>query len=67
MGIGGPMRNIAQFTRANITGITINQYQVKRANTLNIKAGLSSLCHPKQMDFMKMTFEGKNHNCNLHV
>lgn len=27
-GIGGPYRNIANFSGANITGITINEYQV---------------------------------------
>ena len=27
-GIGGPYRNIARFTGADITGITINEYQV---------------------------------------
>ncbi len=39
-GVGGPMRNIAKFTRANITGITLNEYQVIRGNELNQKAGL---------------------------
>jgi sterol 24-C-methyltransferase len=27
-GVGGPMRNIARFTRANVTGVTLNEYQV---------------------------------------
>jgi sterol 24-C-methyltransferase len=57
MGIGGPMRNIAQFTRANISGITINEYQVRRANALNKKAGLHKLCHPKEMNFLDMKFD----------
>lgn len=35
-GIGGPYRNIAQFTGADITGITINEYQV-RASRICIK------------------------------
>jgi cyclopropane fatty-acyl-phospholipid synthase-like methyltransferase len=29
-GIGGPMRNIAKFTHARVTGITLNEYQVTR-------------------------------------
>lgn len=28
-GIGGPMRNIAKFTKAKVTGVTINEYQVR--------------------------------------
>lgn len=27
-GVGGPAREIAKFTGAHITGITINEYQV---------------------------------------
>jgi hypothetical protein len=30
-GVGGPYRNIAQFTGCDVTGITINEYQVSRA------------------------------------
>lgn len=29
-GVGGPMRNIARFTGSNVTGITINHYQVRQ-------------------------------------
>jgi len=44
-GIGGPMRNIARFTHANIIGVTLNQQQVDRGNELNRAAGL----HPEQV------------------
>lgn len=33
-GIGGPMRNICRFTGADVTGLTLNQYQVDRGNEL---------------------------------
>lgn len=56
-GIGGPMRNIARFTGAHITGLNLNAYQVKRATELNAKAGLSHLLTVVQGDFMKMPFE----------
>ncbi|CAN0383097.1 unnamed protein product, partial [Hapterophycus canaliculatus] len=69
-GIGGPYRNIAKFTGADITGITINEYQVKRGNEVNAKMGYahsdgfsslsSPLLHPtslQQGDFMKLPFE----------
>lgn len=39
-GVGGPMRNITRFTRSNVTGITLNEYQVERGNKLNAQAGL---------------------------
>jgi sterol 24-C-methyltransferase len=53
-GIGGPMRNIARFTRANITGVTLNEYQVIRGNELNAAAGLSDTAKSVQCDFMKL-------------
>eukprot|EP00586_Coscinodiscus_wailesii_P017138 CAMPEP_0172519244 /NCGR_PEP_ID=MMETSP1066-20121228/291303_1 /TAXON_ID=671091 /ORGANISM="Coscinodiscus wailesii, Strain CCMP2513" /LENGTH=425 /DNA_ID=CAMNT_0013301797 /DNA_START=111 /DNA_END=1389 /DNA_ORIENTATION=+ len=33
-GIGGPMRNISRFLNADVTGITLNQYQVERGNDI---------------------------------
>eukprot|EP00612_Vaucheria_litorea_P001309 CAMPEP_0171456974 /NCGR_PEP_ID=MMETSP0945-20130129/3244_1 /TAXON_ID=109269 /ORGANISM="Vaucheria litorea, Strain CCMP2940" /LENGTH=299 /DNA_ID=CAMNT_0011982501 /DNA_START=414 /DNA_END=1313 /DNA_ORIENTATION=- len=56
-GIGGPYRNIARFTGANITGITINQYQVQRANELNAKIGMSDQVHSDEGDFMNLPYE----------
>lgn len=56
-GIGGPMRNIARFTRANITGVTLNEYQVKRGNELNEEAGLKGKATSVQGNFMQLPFE----------
>jgi len=53
-GIGGPMRNIAQFTGANIVGVTINEYQVNRGNEINQADGFGKQCMLKQGDFCKL-------------
>eukprot|EP00735_Rhodelphis_limneticus_P009909 TRINITY_DN2890_c3_g1::TRINITY_DN2890_c3_g1_i1::g.5819::m.5819 TRINITY_DN2890_c3_g1::TRINITY_DN2890_c3_g1_i1::g.5819 ORF type:complete len:371 (-),score=42.58,sp/Q54I98/SMT1_DICDI/41.80/3e-86,Sterol_MT_C/PF08498.5/1.3e-20,Methyltransf_31/PF13847.1/1.1e-15,Methyltransf_23/PF13489.1/1.9e-15,CMAS/PF02353.15/3.7e-13,Methyltransf_11/PF08241.7/4.2e+03,Methyltransf_11/PF08241.7/2.2e-10,Methyltransf_18/PF12847.2/7.9e+03,Methyltransf_18/PF12847.2/3.4e-10,Methyltransf_12/PF08242.7/5.9e+03,Methyltransf_12/ len=50
-GVGGPLRNIAHFTGAHITGITINQSQVEKANVMIDKEGLSETCSVIQGDF----------------
>jgi len=34
MGVGGPLRSIAKFSGAHITGVTINDYQVRRAKLI---------------------------------
>merc|ERR1719262_597737 len=34
MGVGGPLRSIAKFSGAHITGVTINDYQVRRAKKI---------------------------------
>ena len=60
-GIGGPMRNIAKFTRANITGVTLNEYQVNRGNELNAAAGLTGKALSVQADFMKLEPFPDNH------
>jgi sterol 24-C-methyltransferase len=58
MGVGGPLRNIARFTNADITGVTINHHQVNRAKKLTAPLGpsMTSKCHYKQGDFTKMDF-----------
>ena len=61
-GIGGPMRNIARFTRANVTGVTLNEYQVLRGNELNKKAQLldAGLAKSVQANFMQLPFENNS-------
>jgi sterol 24-C-methyltransferase len=56
-GIGGPLRNIGQFTDARITGVTLNQYQVDRGNQLCRQAALDHKCKLVQADFHKLPFE----------
>jgi len=34
MGVGGPLRQIAKFSGASITGVSINNYQVRRAQMI---------------------------------
>mmetsp|Transcript_27977 Transcript_27977/g.40919 ORF Transcript_27977/g.40919 Transcript_27977/m.40919 type:complete len:402 (-) Transcript_27977:540-1745(-) len=53
-GVGGPMRNIQQFTGADITGVTINDYQVRVANQYCAQRGISDKCRVMQGDFQKL-------------
>jgi len=50
-GIGGPMRSIARFSGASVTGLNNNGYQIKRGTLQTNTAGLSNLC-----DFLKVCF-----------
>jgi len=58
-GIGGPLRNICKFTGADVTGLTLNQYQVDRGNELcNSDPQLGTKkCRLVQGDFMQMPFK----------
>lgn len=50
-GVGGPAREIAKFTGANIVGLNNNDYQIERATQYAAKEGLS-----KQLSFTKGDF-----------
>lgn len=50
-GVGGPAREIARFSGANVVGVNNNQFQVNRAKKYTAKAGLSD-----QVDFVKGDF-----------
>jgi len=55
-GVGGPMRTIAKATGCHVTGITINEYQVKRAREHNKRAGLEPQCSVVQGNFLELPF-----------
>jgi len=58
-GIGGPMRNIAKFLNCQVTGITLNPYQVARGNQLteSDKVLRPNQCKSVQGDFMQLPFD----------
>lgn len=55
-GIGGPLREIAKFSSAEITGLNNNAYQISRGKELISLAGLSEQCNFVEGDFMNMPF-----------
>lgn len=56
-GVGGPMRNIAKFSGSDVTGITINEYQVRVGNKYCEQQGLKDRCRLVQGDFQNLPFE----------
>ncbi|QRW05489.1 DNA repair and recombination protein RAD22 [Ceratobasidium sp. AG-Ba] len=54
-GVGGPAREIARFTDANITGLNNNDFQIGRARKYTEKAGLSGQVQFVKGDFMKLS------------
>lgn len=53
-GIGGPLREIAAFSGASITGLNNNAYQISRGIKLNEDFGLHEQCGFVKADFMKI-------------
>lgn len=56
-GVGGPAREIARFTGANITGLNNNDYQIEKANYYAKKFKLDNQLNFVKGDFMNMDFE----------
>ena len=58
------MRNICKFTGCDITGLTLNQYQVNRGNEI-VKEQMPEIatkCRSVQGDFMKMPFDDEQYD-----
>jgi sterol 24-C-methyltransferase len=53
-GVGGPMRSIARFSGAHITGVNVNAYQLGKAKKYNAEQRLDGLCDVLEADFMKI-------------
>jgi sterol 24-C-methyltransferase len=53
-GVGGPMRTIARFSGASVTGVNNNDYQIKRGTKQNEEAHLAEHCSFLKADFMKL-------------
>lgn len=53
-GVGGPMREIARYTKAKIYGVNNNAYQVNKARNYNREARLDQYCELLEADFMNI-------------
>lgn len=55
-GIGGPLRGVVRATGANITGLTINEHQIKRAReiTRSLTPWMQARCHFQKQDYLKI-------------
>ncbi len=53
-GVGGPMREIARFSGANVVGVNNNAYQLKKAGEYNRAARLDAQCVLLEADFMNI-------------
>eukprot|EP01083_Nonionella_stella_P019714 54734_1 len=56
-GVMGPARSIARFSGASITGLNINEYQVRRSEYLNSQSSVSDKLKVVQGDFMSIPFD----------
>ena len=59
-GVGGPAREIAKFTGANIVGLNNNDYQIERATRYAAKEGLSNQLSFTKGDFMVCSLQIRN-------
>ncbi|CZT12441.1 probable DELTA(24)-STEROL C-METHYLTRANSFERASE (ERG6) [Rhynchosporium agropyri] len=55
-GVGGPAREIARFADCHVTGLNINDYQIKRATRAAALCGMSNQLKFVKGDFMHLPF-----------
>uniref|UniRef100_A0A2P2I359 Methyltransferase n=1 Tax=Hirondellea gigas TaxID=1518452 RepID=A0A2P2I359_9CRUS len=55
-GIMGPARNISRFSGANVCGLNLNAYQVRRSNRLNARTNINSRLSCVEGNFAKTEF-----------
>lgn len=62
-GIGGPLRGIVRMTGANVTGLTINEFQVNRAYeiTSTLTPWMQERCHFTVQDYLDVKGMPENH------
>jgi len=55
-GIGGPLRGVVRATGANITGLTINEHQIARAQeiTRGLTPWMQARCHFQKQDYLNI-------------
>lgn len=55
-GIGGPMRGVVRATGANVTGLTINRYQIARGREIvsTLPQYMQDRCHFEHQDYLNI-------------
>jgi len=53
-GVGGPARAVANKSKAFVKGVTLNEYQIKRARAHTVNQGLTDLVSFEKGDFTKL-------------
>jgi len=66
-GVGGPLRNIARFTKAHITGLNNNEYQITRAKRIAADCRLGSLASYIKGDFMNIPVENETYDASYAI
>jgi len=66
-GVGGPARNIASFSEAQIVGLNNNAYQLSRARTHIADAKMGDQVSFIQNDFMKMSIENEAYDAAYSI
>jgi len=56
-GVGGPLREIARFSGAHVTGLNINEYQLERSRLHIKRDGMEKSCDLMKGDFMHVPVE----------
>lgn len=66
-GVGGPMREIARFSGAHVTGLNINEYQLERCRKHIERDGIDKLCDLLKGDFMHIPVTDETYDAVFEI
>jgi len=66
-GVGGPLRNIARFTRAHVTGLTCTEYQIGKGNRYLTRDGLDKYGEIQIGDYHNHPWEDNSFDAGYDV
>lgn len=59
-GVGGPLREIARFSGAQVVGLNINAYQIEKGAAYNREEGVEDLCSFLEGSFLEIPAEDES-------
>ena len=65
--MGGPLREIAAFTGASVTGLNNNAFQIKRGEEMNKATGRHDDCDFIKADFMNIPMPDNSYDAVYQV
>jgi hypothetical protein len=65
--VGGPLREIAAFTGASVTGLNNNAFQIKRGEEMNKAMGRHDDCDFIKADFMNIPMPDNSYDAVYQV
>jgi sterol 24-C-methyltransferase len=66
-GVGGAMRDMAVYSGACVTGVSVGREEIARNNALSVQQGVARLCNAVCADAQSMPFADESFDCGYAI